>query len=331
MAIRRTADLLTELFGRRGRKYLGCALLLGSVFFANTLTAQTPQRPRILGISHIGLLAHDFEASRAFYGHFLGFAEPYDLKKPDGSLSMTFFKINDNQVIELFPESTPNTDRMTHYSLITDDIEAMRAYLASKGFKVPSQANRARIGNLSFNVKDPDGETVEMVQYMPDGKTLLNKGKFLNPNAISDHMTHVGLIVPPPMDVEYKFYTDVLGFKEFWQGSADGKTLSYVNLRVPDGTDYDEFILTKDVPPPTARGVAHHLCLQVPSVPAAVAKLEAEPYYKEVYKREIEIHVGKNHKRQANLFDPDGTRVELMEPDTVDGTPAPSSTAPPPQ
>lgn len=244
---------------------------------------------------------------------------------------MTFFKINDEQVIELFPERKPDTDRMTHYSLLTDNIEAMRAYLASKGLKVPNQAHRARIGNLSFDVKDPDGETIEMVQYMPDGKTMLAKGQYLSPNAISHHMTLIGLIVPPPMDTEYKFYTEVLGFKEFWRGSANGNVLSYVNLRVPDGTDYVEFMLTKDVPAPTKRGGAHHLCLQVPSVPAAVAKLEAEPYYKDVYKRPIVIHMGKNHKRQANLYDPDGTRIELMEPDTVDGKAAPSSTAPPPQ
>ena len=331
MVIRSAAHIFTKLFGRRGRVDLGCALLLGSVFFAATLKAQTPQRPRILGLSHIGLLAHDFEASRAFYGQFLGFEEPYNLKNPDGSLSMTFFKVNDSQVIELFPEHKPDTDRMTHYSLITDDIEAMRAYLASKGFKVPSEAHRAKIGNVSFDVKDPDGETIEMVQYMPEGKTMLTKGQFLNPNAISDHMTHVGVIVPPPMDAEYKFYTEVLGFKEFWRGSADGKTLSYVNLKVPDGTDYIEFMLPKDVPAPTKRGGAHHLCLRVASVPDAVAKLEAEPYYKQVYKRDIVVHVGKNHKRQANLYDPDGTRIELMEPDTVDGVPAPSSTAPPPQ
>lgn len=331
MVICRTADWLDKLFDRRGRKILGCALLLGSVFIGNTLTAQTPQRPRILGISHIALLAHNFDASRAFYSQFLGFEEAYNLKNPDGSLSMTFIKINDNQVVELYPERQPDTDRMTHYSLITDDIEAMRAYLAAKGFRVPSQAHRARIGNVSFDVKDPAGETIEMVQYMPDGKTMLTKGQFLNHNAISDHMMHVGVIVPPPMETEYKFYTDVLGFKEFWRGSADGKTLSYVNLRVPDGTDYIEFMLTKEMPPPTKRGGAHHLCLEVPSVPAAVAKLEAEPYYKEVYKREIAIHVGKNHKRQANLFDPDGTRIEVMEPDTVDGVPAPVATVPPPQ
>jgi hypothetical protein len=42
------------------------------------------------------------------------------------------------------------------------------------------------------------------------------------------------------------------------------------------------------------------------------------------------MHIGVNGKRQANLFDPDGTRVELMEPVTEDGKPVPSSAAPPP-
>ena len=49
------------------------------------------------------------------------------------------------------------------------------------------------------------------------------------------------------------------------------------------------------------------------------------------YTRDIAIQVGVNRKRQVNLFDPDGTRIELMEPNTIDGTPAPSSTAPPPR
>ena len=62
----------------------------------------------------------------------------------------------------------------------------------------------------------------------------------------------------------------------------------------------------------------------------AVQDLEQRPARK-LYGREIKTQVGKNRKRQANLFDPDGTRVELMEPKTIDGQPAPSSTAPPPQ
>jgi hypothetical protein len=48
------------------------------------------------------------------------------------------------------------------------------------------------------------------------------------------------------------------------------------------------------------------------------------------YTREIVLQTGVNRKRQINLYDPDGTRIELMEPNTVDGKPAPNSTAPPP-
>jgi catechol 2,3-dioxygenase-like lactoylglutathione lyase family enzyme len=299
-----------------------------AVLVAHALFAQTPPRPRITGVSHIAIYAHDYEKSRAFYGQFLGFQEPYSLKNPDGSASMTFFKINDRQVIELFPERAAGTDRLNHISLETDDIEALRVYLAAKGVKVPSEPHRARIGNLSFDITDPEGHEVEMVQYMPEGKTLQAKGQYMSDKAISNRMTHVGIIVTH-LDAEEKFYTDILGFKETWRGGKSSEVLSWVNLKVPDGEDYLEFMLYKEAPAATARGGAHHLCLQVPNVDAAVAKLKANPYYKD-YGKPIEIHLGVNRKRQANLFDPDGTRTEIMEPTTIDGKVTPSSTAPPP-
>ena len=321
--------MLNDLFTRHARKCALFTISSASLFLAGALFAQTPQHPRILGISHIAVYAHDYQRSRAFYGSFLGFQEPYSLQNPDGTPSMTFFKINDRQTIELFPERHAGSDRLNHISLQTDDIEGLRTYLASNGVKVPPQAHRARIGNLGFDITDPAGHTVEMVQYMPEGKTILAKGKFMSNNAISDRMTHVGLIVTD-LDPEYKFYTNVLGFKETWRGSHSGKVLSWINRKVPDGSDYLEFMLFKTPPDAAQSGTAHHLCLQVPNVKAAVAKLKANPYYQQ-YGRPIEIHVGINRKRQANLFDPDGTRIELMEPDTIDGKPTPSSNAPPPQ
>lgn len=295
---------------------------------ASLLCAQTPPRPRIVGISHIALFAHDYEKSRSFYGDFLGFEEPYSLKKPDGSAIMTFFKVNDHQYIELYPEHEANSDRLSHISLETDDIEAVRVYLASKGVAVPAHAQQTRIGNLSFDITDPAGHKVEMVQYMPGGKTVAEYGQHMRDTRISKRMTHVGLIVTK-LDPEYRFYTEILGFKETWRGSSSGTVLSWVNLKVPDGDDYIEFMLAKEEPDPTHRGGAHHLCLQVPDVTASVEILKAKPYSTK-YGQPIVEHVGINRKRQANLFDPDGTRTELMAPSTVDGKSAPPSTAPPP-
>jgi lactoylglutathione lyase len=296
---------------------------------ASLLSAQEVKRPRITGVAHIAIYAADYEKSRAFYRDFLGFEEPYSLSKPDGTPSMTFFKINERQYIELFPETAPKTDRLNHISIETDDAERMRQYLASRGVTVPKQVGKGRIGNSNFNIKDPEGHTVEIVQYEPDGWTVRERGKHLPATRISTRMAHVGVIVTA-LDPEMKFYTEVLGFRETWRGSSKGTELSWVNLKVPDGDDYIEFMLFKDAPAPDHRGTAHHLCLEVSDVAAAVARLESSPYRKQ-YSKTIESKTGINRKRQANLFDPDGTRTEVMEPVTIDGKPTPSSTAPPPR
>jgi hypothetical protein len=100
--------------------------------------------------------------------------------------------------------------------------------------------------------------------------------------------------------------------------------LNWTNMRVPDGEDYVEFMLYGDLPAPNARGSAHHICLEVKDIDGAKARLVERPYAKD-YGRPLEIRTGVNRKRQLNLYDPDGTRVELMEPFTVDGQPAPRS------
>ena len=309
---------------RRGFLQIPALCLLSAV-----CSSQDTPRPKILGVAHIAIYAADYQKSRAYYHDFLGFEEPYSLSNPDGSPSMTFFKINERQYIELFPETKPRSDRLNHISIQTDNAEAMRQYLASRGVAVPKSVGKGRIGNSNFNIKDPAGHTVEIVQYGPDGWTAREKGKHLPDDRVSKHMMHVGIIITE-LEPALKFYTDVLGFTEFWRGSSSGTELSWVNLRVPDGEDYIEFMLSKEPPPPDRRGTQHHLCLQTPDMNAALAALNARPYRRQ-YSKPLEIRVGVNRKRQLNLYDPDGTRTELMEPVTVDGKPAPSSTAPPPR
>ncbi len=313
------------LAARREASYTGLKFLSLLLLLALSLLGQQEPRPRISGVAHISLLAHDYDASRRFYSQFLGFEEPYSLKKPDGSPSMTFFKINDRQYIELAPEKTAGSDRLSHFALETNDAEAMRVYLASKGIKVPARVPTGRIGNLNFMIQDPEGHNVEIVEYGKNSWTVHNFGKFMPATRISTHLMHVGIVVTR-LDEEMHFYQDVLGFKETWRGSKNGSALSWINLRVPEGTDYLEFMLYKEPPPENKRGSAHHLCLETPSVAASLADLNARPYRRQ-YNRPLEIHVGVNRKRQLNIFDPDGTRIELMEPRTVDGKAALSSTA----
>jgi catechol 2,3-dioxygenase-like lactoylglutathione lyase family enzyme len=310
----------------------GLSVFLAAFFLSGAYAAaQTPepQRPRITGISHVGYFVSDLPKALDFWHGLLGYDEPYDIKDPaTGKIRIAFIKINDHQHVELFtdpPPSPPN--QMSHLCFSVDNVEQMRAYLRSKGIAVkPGNGSKTKAGDYAFEIKDPDGTLIEFVQSLPTGWEAQAAGKFLPPTRISSAIYHVGFLVGNA-EKSLHFYEDVLGFQETWRGGRDPKVLSWINLRVPDGTDYIELMLYSKLP--ATYGTQNHTSLQVPDMQKAIAELESRPAYKS-YGKPLEVHVGVNGKRQVNLYDPDGTRVELMEPFTADGKPVPSSTAPPP-
>ena len=174
-----------------GRDILLAKRARGILLFALAsagIPAQSPTRPQITGVAHISLLAHDFEASRTFYRSVLGFEEPYSLKSPDGSTAMTFFKVNERQYIELAPDKNQAVARLNHFALEVPDAEAMRLYLKSRRVSVPDHVPVGRIGNLNYMIKDPQGVSVEIVQYGNASQTVQAKGKYLGTRRIvSNH------------------------------------------------------------------------------------------------------------------------------------------------
>src|SRR5262249_16482382 len=150
-------------------------------------------------------------------------------------------------------------------SIYTDDARRMRDYLASRGMKVPETVGKGKTGNYNFNVKDSDDHTVEIVEYRPDSWTAREAGKHVTAGRISDQVMHVGFLVGS-LEPAMKFYRDTLVFQELWRGSASGKELSWVNMRVPDGVDYLEFMLYSQPPDERQRGSKNHVCLVVPDI-----------------------------------------------------------------
>src|SRR6185503_17044312 len=91
------------------------------------LVAQTPvARPKILGVAHLAVYVSDLAKARAFYEDLLGYAEPFTLPKPDGSVDIAFVKINDRQWIELFNRPSAGEGQLNHIALYTDDADRMR-------------------------------------------------------------------------------------------------------------------------------------------------------------------------------------------------------------
>src|SRR5258708_17182650 len=109
------------------------------------------KRPAIIGVAHIGLKTDDLAAARNFYGHYLGYQEPFTLDKPSGGLMLTYFKVNDHQYIEIFPELKSDTeDRLSHLVFETVNIPQLRDYLADQGVKAPEKLKLELYGNLSI-------------------------------------------------------------------------------------------------------------------------------------------------------------------------------------
>jgi catechol 2,3-dioxygenase-like lactoylglutathione lyase family enzyme len=325
-------EVSMRFFAARGRCSLAVFALIVLSLARAVAQSQTPQRPQITGISHVGYFVSDLPKALSFWHDLLGFDEYTTLNRPGtDQIRIAFIKINDHQHIELFTDTPPSPpSMMSHYCFSVSDIEQMRAYLRAKGFNVkPGNGGKTRTGDYAFEIKDPDGTLVEFVQSLPTGIEMQSAGKFMPSTRIADAIYHVGFLVGN-LETSLAFYEGVLGFHETWRGSSNGKELSWVNLQVPDGKDYIELMLYNKTP--SGYGTKNHVSLVVPDVQKAIAELEARPAYKEylTYGKPLTMQVGKNGKRQVNLYDPDGTRVELMEAQTVDGKPVPSSTAPPP-
>ncbi|MCX7048388.1 MAG: VOC family protein [Candidatus Sumerlaeota bacterium] len=320
--------MLFDFRARAGRglfAWVALALALTSLPLmaaGESATSDSAPLPKIIGLSHIAVKVSDIEKAIPFYRDFLGFAEEFRLNNlKDGSLMLVCFKVSETQSIEVFTGLKPGENRLYQIAFQLQDAEAMRAHLSKNNIHTPASIGKGQIKNFNFTVKDPSGYTIEFVQYLPDGWTIRDKGKFLPDTRISERITHAGVVTTDVLAANH-FYGDVLGMKETWRGSSRGDAISWIHLRLAPAGDYVELMLDPKTAP--------HFCLEVPDMEKAKAKLEASSY-RTKYEKPIELYIGKNRRRIINLFDPDGTRVELMAPNTIDGKPVPPSDAPLPK
>ena len=301
-------------FACRTSILISCLFSIGLILSGQTLLAA--ERPPIVGIAHIAFQVSDMANARAFYGDLLGYEEPFRLFQEDGSVMLTFFKVSDRQFIEIFPGLPPGQDeRLSHIALETTDIEALRLYLVEKGIKTPEKVNQGRDKNLNMTLMDPDGHKVEFVQYLPDSLHSKTRGEYLSARRISDRMLHVGITVKDVAAAD-RFYKDVLGLSEIWRGGMTPSRTDWINMRVPEGTDYIEYMLTKGKVDRQLLGILHHLALQVPDIQKALETVRQRPSGWNPSSVESP-EVGRNNRWQLNLYDPDGSRTELMEPFTI--------------
>src|SRR5712691_5605457 len=166
------------------------------------------QSTDLTGIAHIALRVNDLQKSRDFY-HVLGFEQAFEFRDA-GKTSVAYIKVNDRQFIELIPRTSDSQPGgILHTCFEVADIESLHEAYVERGLQ-PTEAKKARAGNLLFVMHGPDDQLLEYTQYMPESLHSLDHGKHMG-DRISTHMLEA---TTPIRDLagERAYYTDKLAF-----------------------------------------------------------------------------------------------------------------------
>jgi catechol 2,3-dioxygenase-like lactoylglutathione lyase family enzyme len=283
-------------------------LAAASVFLKGTpKTGAAVSRPQILGIAHVALRVKDAAVARKFFGHVMGLDELPLHETARGKMRYTYFKVSNEQYIVVSPTlSTPTEDRLIHIAFRTTDAKRLRRYVAGHGVAVPGELRKDSEGDLSFTLEDPAGHTVEYIQYLPGSVESRNFGKFLSTRRTSQQIIHAGETVDDRTAAD-GFYRGILGFRVMWTGGMTDTRTDWVDMVVPNGSNWLEFMLNVHNPSPRLLGVMNHLSMGVKNIHQAFETVKARGYEAK------EPQIGRDGKWQLNLYDPDLTRVEFME------------------
>jgi lactoylglutathione lyase len=262
-----------------------------------------PARPQILGIAHVEIQTSDLAKARAFYGGLLGFRET-DPMHPAAATYM----VNARQRLIIRDGLPPERDERFINVAFEANAAEMHAFLRET--KHPTDAPAPPVRRLA--TVDPDGHAI---QFVTNDRSRDEPGGPPD-QRISRRILHVGLTIKDVAAAD-RFYKHTLGFSETWRGGRPEGTTSWINMRVPDGTDYLEYMLYPNAAPTRQQlGSAHHVALLVPDIQQALETVRARTVPGDRNHRATP-NIGVNNRWQLNVFDPDGTRVEFMEPWTV--------------
>jgi catechol 2,3-dioxygenase-like lactoylglutathione lyase family enzyme len=262
---------------------------------------EAPPRPKITGIDHVAFYTTAPEGVAHLYHVVLGLSgagpvEPGEtLRYLVGNQWVGFSAVRDAHA--------PN--RLDHVAFATDNVAALKHFLVKKGVPVTGSIQSWPDGSRSFRLRDPEGYSIEFVerakaapQHKPDAE------------AVSRRLIHAGFVVRDRAK-EDAFYKDILGFHIYWYGGMQPDRTDWCAMQVPDGTEWLEYMLNMPAQPDQhLMGVMNHISLGVADMKQAAAELESRGWKPSANEH---AQMGKDGKWQLNVYDPDLTRVELME------------------
>jgi catechol 2,3-dioxygenase-like lactoylglutathione lyase family enzyme len=265
------------------------------------LTArESPKRPRITGIAKVEIYVTDLPAAREVYSKILN---------PTGcdwceQLPGSYFRVNVFQSVLLSPALSPTPSNLiASITFATDNLPELLRFLVAQKIEV-SKALKPKDNYLT--VLDPEGHRIAFMQGFDAKTESVAKSAHIQ---VPMRLIHAGFVVNDRA-AEDKFYKDILGFHVYWHGGMKDGEDNWVDMQVPDGTDWIEYML--GVGPNASHktlGVMNHIAIGLENLQEVTEHLRDE----RIVPILEEPKIGRDGKWQLNLYDPDETRVELME------------------
>jgi lactoylglutathione lyase len=164
---------------------------------------------------------------------------------------------------------------------------------------------------FAFEAAESCGTTLDPDRHPFHCETSAQRMPLTPGDRISNWMPHLGITVTDESKA-MAFYRDQHGFREIWRGGRDDQTINWINMALPGGTgDYIEFMLIREQPSLAQLGTLNHICLHTDDIQATWDELKRRGIPDE---ERFRPRIGRNKRWLLNTWDPDGTRVEFMEP-----------------
>jgi catechol 2,3-dioxygenase-like lactoylglutathione lyase family enzyme len=129
----------------------------------------------VVGIANVTFKVSDLAKARAYYAGVLGLPQAFEIKDAAGKVAAAFFKINDDQYIEITPNlKAGELIRQGRVVFESTNLEKLQALYTARGLK-PGAISRGADGNPVFRVVSPEGNNLDFLQYA--GFTRTNQGR----------------------------------------------------------------------------------------------------------------------------------------------------------
>lgn len=161
--------------------FLTVLLTLGSSTLFCEVDSVPTNSAGIQYLGHAAVSVSDIAKSIHFYGDQLGLTEIFRMTRPDGVLWIVYFRVNNNNFVELFPGAEKRSEVPTkqagfnHLGFFVKDLQGTLHILQDRGYPLPADAFKeaAKVradGTMMYFIKDPDGNLIELSQILPDSK-----------------------------------------------------------------------------------------------------------------------------------------------------------------